>query len=162
VPLIPPQHRNKAAAAAIATALAIPAEGIRQWAYFDPPSILSVCYGHTGAEIIKNRKYSMDECKAYLTADMAKAVTIVDNCVPGLPTEVLAAFSDATYNIGSTVACDTGRSTAARLLRAGRLTEACNALLAWNKAKVAGMLVALPGLTKRRGLERDLCLKGVS
>ena len=37
-----PRNKRVAAAAAIATAIAAPAEGLRQWAYYDPPGILTV------------------------------------------------------------------------------------------------------------------------
>lgn len=154
------QLRNrKAAAAAIAVALAAPAEGLRRVAYYDPPGILTVCRGHTGADVVKGKIYSLAECDALMTADMRGAIEAVDRCVPGLPVNVLAAFSDAVYNIGPTIACDRNQSTAARLLYSGRITEACNQLPRWDKARVAGVLVALPGLTKRRAAERDVCLQ---
>lgn len=149
--------RRIAAATALATAIAIPAEGLRQWAYLDPPGILTVCYGHTGG-VVKGRKYSLAECKQYLSEDMSRAVNAVESCVPGLPENVLAAFSDAAFNIGPRVACDTDTSTAARLLKAGRITEACQQLPRWNRAKVGGVSVVLPGLTKRRNAEMELCL----
>jgi lysozyme len=151
---------NKAQAAVLlAAAIAIPAEGLRQYAYYDPPGILTVCYGST-TNVVKGRKYSLDECKSRLDADMLQAVSAVDRCVPGLPENVLAAFGDAAYNLGPKVACDTKKSTAARLLKQGRITEACNQLPRWNKASIAGVMVELPGLTKRREAERKLCLKG--
>jgi GH24 family phage-related lysozyme (muramidase) len=146
---------------ALAAAIAIPAEGLRQWAYYDPPGILTVCYGST-TNVQKGVKYSLDECKARLDADMLAAVQAVDRCAPGLPVPVLAAFGDAVYNIGPTVACDTSRSTAARLLKAGDLRGACDQLPRWNKARVAGAMVELPGLTKRRAKERELCLEGLA
>jgi lysozyme len=149
------------AAVALAAAIAIPAEGLRQWAYYDPPGILTVCYGST-TNVQKGVKYSLDECKARLDADMLAAVQAVDRCAPGLPVPVLAAFGDAVYNIGPTVACDTSRSTAARLLKAGDLRGACDQLPRWNKARVAGAMVELPGLTKRRAKERELCLEGLA
>ena len=148
-------------AVALAAAIAIPAEGLRQWAYYDPPGILTVCYGST-TDVQKGKKYSLDECKARLDADMLAAVQAVDRCAPGLPVPVLAAFGDAVYNIGPTVACDTSRSTAARLLKAGDLRGACDQLPRWNKARVAGAMVELPGLTKRRAKERELCLEGLA
>ena len=148
-------------AVALAAAIAIPAEGLRQWAYYDPPGILTVCYGST-TNVQKGVKYSMDECKARLDADMLAAVQAVDRCAPGLPVPVLSAFGDAVYNIGPTVACDTSRSTAARLLKAGDLRGACDQLPRWNKARVAGAMVELPGLTKRRAKERELCLEGLA
>jgi GH24 family phage-related lysozyme (muramidase) len=85
----------------------------------------------------------------------------VDACHPGLPVPVLAAFADATYNMGPTIACDPTRSTAARLLRAKDFAGACRQLPRWNKARVAGVIVELPGLTKRRAEEMRVCLEGV-
>lgn len=153
------RNQRIAAAIAAATAIAVPAEGLRQWAYYDPPGILTVCYGHTGS-VEKGRKYSLDECKGLLDADMREAVESVERCRPGLPAPVLAAFSDAAFNLGPRVACDQRNSTAARMLAVGDLAGACNQLPRWNKARVAGQLVALPGLTKRRAKEQALCLSG--
>lgn len=153
--------KNKTAIAlAIAAALALPAEGLRQWAYKCPAGILTVCYGHTGS-VTRGKKYTIDECKALLDKDMLKAVEEVEQCQPGLPVEVLAAFADAAFNIGSKVACDPSKSTAARKLKAGDYRGACEELPKWNKARVAGVLVPLPGLTKRRAIEREICLRGV-
>ena len=151
--------RRRSAAAALAVAIAIPAEGLRQWAYYDPPGVLTVCYGSTTA-VEKGRKYSLDECKARLDDDMRLAIAAVDACAPGLPVPVLAAFGDAVYNIGPKIACDTKHSTAARLLKAGDLAGACQQLQRWNKATVAGRMIELPGLTKRRAKEMTLCLEG--
>lgn len=149
--------RRWKSAAAIATVIAIPAEGLRQYAYYDPPGILTVCYGST-AQVETGKKYSLEECRARLDNDMLDAIRTVDRCIPGLPDHVLAAFGDAVYNIGPRIACDTGRSTAARLLKQGRLVEACKELPKWNKANVGGSMLPLPGLTKRRKEEMALCL----
>ena len=149
------------AAVALAAAIAIPAEGLRQWAYYDPPGILTVCYGST-TNVQKGVKYSLDECKARLDADMLAAVQAVDRCAPGLPVPVLAAFGVAVYNLGPRIACDTKHSTAARLLKAGDLAGACQQLQRWNKATVAGRMIELPGLTKRRAKEMALCMEGVT
>lgn len=152
------RQKRVATISALACAIAMPAEGLRQWAYNDPVGILTTCYGHTGKDVEKGRKYSMDECRALLDGDMMKAVSAVDKCQPGLPDNVLAAFSDAAYNLGPTIACNTERSTAARYLAAGMFQEACDQLPRWNKASVGGVMVPLPGLTKRRAKERELCL----
>ncbi len=149
-------NRRIAAAATIATALAIPAEGLRRVAYYDPPGILTVCYGHTG-NVQKGRVYSLAECKTLLNADMLKALQIVERCVPGLPENVLAAFGDAVYNLGPTIACDTRKSTAARMLRAGNIKGACAQLPRWANALIAGVMVELPGLATRRAAEREVC-----
>lgn len=154
--------QRRAAALALATAIAIPAEGLRQVAYYDPPGILTVCYGHTGPDVVRGRIYSIAECKALLPKDMLIALDAVERCVPGLPVQVLAAFGDATFNIGPTIVCNTQKSTAARLLKAGQLEAACNQLPRWNKALVLGVMIPLPGLTKRRAIEQNLCLQGVA
>ncbi len=152
-----PRTKRLSAAAAIATVLAIPAEGLRQYAYFDPPGILTVCYGST-TNVQRNKKYSLEECKARLDADMMQAVRAVETCQPGLPENVLAAFADAVYNIGPTIACDAKRSTAARLLYQDNYAAACEQLPRWSFATIAGQKVQLPGLVKRREKERELCL----
>lgn len=152
-------RRNKriALAGALATAIAIPAEGLRQVAYYDPPGILTVCYGST-TNVVPGKVYTIAECRARLDAEMLAAVQAVERCVPGLPAPALAAFGDAVYNLGPRIVCDKAGSTAARLLAAGNISAACHQLPRWNKARVAGVMVELPGLTKRREKERELCL----
>jgi lysozyme len=156
------KQKRIAAATAIATAIAVPAEGLRQFAYYDPPGILTVCYGHTGNDIIKGRKYSIPECDKFLSEDMRAAINTVERCIPGLPVNVLAAFADAVYNLGPTIACSRTESTAARYLLQGKLIDACNQLPRWNKARVMGAMIELPGLTKRRGVEKEVCLTGLT
>lgn len=153
--------QKRAAAAAIATAIAIPAEGLRRVAYYDPPGILTVCYGST-TDVQKGKHYTLDECKSRLDADMLKAINAVDACVPGLPVNVLAAFGDAAYNIGPKIACSPATSTAARLLKAGDIAGACRQLPRWSRATIAGVSFELPGLVKRRQKEMTLCLEGLT
>jgi GH24 family phage-related lysozyme (muramidase) len=150
-----------ARALAVAVGIAVPAEGIRQFAYYDPPGILTVCYGST-TNVVKGKKYSIAECKARLSNDMLAAVETVERCVPGLQEGPLAAFGDAVYNLGPTIACNTKQSTAARLLKVGDVEAACYQLPRWNKARVAGVLVPLPGLTNRRAVEQTVCLEGLT
>ena len=64
--------------AVIAMAIAAPAEGVRQWAYLDPPGILTVCRGHTGPDVVRGKQYSLVECDALFSADMKKAIATVD------------------------------------------------------------------------------------
>lgn len=150
-----------AAATAAATAIAIPAEGLRQVAYSDPVGLLTVCYGETrGVE--RGRLYSREECKALLDASMLESVEQVERCAPGLPWHALAAFADLTYNAGPRAVCDVEASTMARMLKAGDVVGACQQLPRWDKARVGGVLVALPGLTKRRQREMALCLEGTA
>ena len=156
-----PRSKRAATAAALATAIAIPAEGLRQVAYYDPPGILTVCYGST-TNVVKGRIYSLAECEGRLSDDMQAAVDTVERCVPGLPVGPLAAFADAVYNMGPTIVCNRKESTAARLLYSGRVEDACNQLPRWDKARVGPALISLPGLTKRRAKEQQLSLQGLT
>ena len=61
------------------------------------------------------------------------------------------AYVDAAYNIGEYAFC---HSSMQRATNAGHAAAGCDALLMWDKA--AGR--ALPGLTKRRAIEREYCL----
>jgi GH24 family phage-related lysozyme (muramidase) len=153
-----PTPRRTAVTLALAAAIAVPAEGLRQVAYRDPPGILTVCYGST-TNVQPGRVYSLSECKARLESDMLSAIATVEQCAPNLPENVLAAFSDAVYNLGPAIACDRNASTAARMLSSGDIAGACGQLVRWDKARVAGALIALPGLTKRRRTEYELCIQ---
>lgn len=152
---------RKATALALAVAIAVPMEGLRQAAYRDVTGLPTVCFGSTvGVKMGDFR--TVPECKALLTKEMTHVIETVDRCRPGLPSETLAAMSDFAYNVGNRAVCDPGFSTPARKLAAGDIAGACNALPLWNKARVLGVLVPLPGLTKRRALEMELCLKGIA
>ena len=148
--------KRLAAAAAIAASLAAGFEGLRQYAYYDPrpgDAILTVCYGST-TDVVKGKKYSLDECKSRLANDMLDAVRTVERCHPNLPDNVLIAFSDAVYNIGPKVACN---STASRYLYQKNYPAACKELLKWDKSN--GVL--LKGLTRRRQAEYEFCMEGL-
>lgn len=153
--------KKVSAAAAIAVAIAAPAEGLVHTVYADPVGIPTYCFGETHNPV-PGRFYTTDECKALLNGHMVDAVQTVDKCVPGLPVNVLGAFGSAVYNGGSTIACDLKNSTAARYLHDGHLIDACNQLPRWNKATLLGHLIVLPGLTKRRAIEQAECLQGLT
>jgi len=161
-----PAAKKTAVAAAVVAGLSS-LEGVRQVAYYDPPGILTVCMGHTDAEggpkIDPHHLYTIGECKAYATRDVSQSVDRVLACAPpDIPDRVAVAFSDAVFNLGQKIACDRrpapDGSTAARLLYARDWKGACEQLPLWNKSRIAGVLVTLPGLTKRRALERSICL----
>lgn len=141
--------------AAAVAALATGYEGTVLKSYVDPVGVLTACTGHTGPELRPGQVFSRAQCASLLNADVAKAVDQVIACVPAAPDRVTAAFGDAVYNLGPTIACDRTRSTAARLLAAGQWDAACLQLPRWN---MAGGRV-LPGLTRRRAAELDLCLE---
>lgn len=151
--------KKRTVALAAACTLAIPAEGLRTKAYRDPVGIPTICFGSTKGVKLGDIA-TLEQCKAMLNEEMLQSIDAVDRCVPNLPVNVLAAFADASYNLGPKIACDLSASTAARKLKAKDYIGACNELLKWDKARMPVLgLVPLPGLTKRRQLERELCLR---
>jgi len=147
--------RNKVgislAVAIIAAPLIMQWEGLRQAPYRDPVGILTVCYGHTGSDIIESKRYSHAECKALLDADMAIANQAVNRCLP-MPKldHIEAALTSATFNLGPKVVCG---STLQRKALANDWPGACAELARWNRASNR----VLRGLTLRRLDEQAVC-----
>jgi lysozyme len=152
--------QKRAAALALATSIAMPAEGLRQWAYRDPVGIPTICFGTTTGVKLGDYR-TLEQCKQYLNADMAASVATVERCAkPTLTVNQTAAFADAVYNLGPTLVCSPEKSTLARKLSAGDVPGACRELPRWSRATIAGVSVELPGLVKRRQKEMALCLDG--
>ncbi|GAB3249264.1 lysozyme [Chitinimonas naiadis] len=142
-----------AAAAAVITSIAsltMQSEGEVLKTYVDPIGIPTLCYGHTGPDVVAGRVATHDECKALLYEDLAKALAEVDRCVPGLPMAPRAAFTDFVFNVGGSKFCS---STMAKKARAGDMPGACAELSRWVYA--GGK--ELPGLVTRRAKERAIC-----
>ncbi|NTF43060.1 glycoside hydrolase family protein [Rhizobium rhizogenes] len=161
---------KKGGAAAVATGIAMavttlaaPAEGYYGYVYKDPIGVLTYCYGETqNAKDMKGRTFSQQECMDLLTKRMAHYQQGNAACVAGydnLSPYVQMAFNDFSYNLGNGTFC---QSSAAAYLRAGNISAACGRITLYNKARKNGVLVELPGLTKRRALEQMYCLKGAA
>lgn len=136
---------------AIASPLISKWEGQRFQPYRDVVGVLTVCYGHTGADVVAGKTYTKADCDALLQADMAKADASVRQCiaVPMLP-QIEAALTSATFNLGPQVVCG---STLQKKALANDWPGACAELARWNHA---GAQVQ-PGLTLRRDDEQALC-----
>jgi lysozyme len=146
-----------AAACALALPLVAVWEGLRTEPYLDLVKRPTVCFGETNVEM---RRYTRPECEAMLQKSLAKYAEPVLDCIPSdAPLSVKAAMTSLAYNAGSRAVCG---STAARRANALDYRGACDALMAWNKARVNGKLVPVKGLTNRRAAERELCLKGLT
>lgn len=144
------------------TTLAAPSEGYYGYVYKDPIGVLTYCYGETqNAKDMKGRTFSQQECLDLLKKRMAHYQHGNAACVKGyddLSPYVQMAFNDFSYNLGNGAFC----GPIASLLNAGKVKEACQRLTLYNKARKNGVLVELPGLTKRRALEQMYCLKGAA
>lgn len=150
-------------AVGLAVSIAAPAEGYVAYVYRDPVGVLTYCYGETlKAKDMVGRRFSEQECRALLEKRMAHYDQGNAGCISAwsrLHVYVRAAFNDFSYNVGVGAFC---ASTAAKLLQAGRVRDACGQLTRWIKGRVNGKLVVLPGLLKRRALEQTYCLKGAA
>jgi len=126
-------------------------EGNQNRPYIDPTGTLTVCYGHTGPDIIEDKTYTKAECETLRDADIAAANAIVNRCLP-MPklVQIEAALTSATFNIGPSVVCG---STLQRKAQANDWPGACAELDRWRYSKGR----ELRGLTLRRADERALC-----
>lgn len=125
-------------------------EGVVLRGYKDPIGIVTACAGHTKTAIL-GRPYSREECEDLLMEDLSEHANGAMRCLRGAPMthgKRAAAISFA-FNVGVDRFCN---STFARKLNAGDAT-ACAELDRWVYA--GGQ--KLPGLVKRRQVERDMC-----
>ncbi|ALR07629.2 lysozyme [Xylella fastidiosa] len=136
---------------AIATPFVAYWEGLKHRPYKDIVGVWTVCYGHTGANVVIGKTYTEAECDALLQADLREANGYVRRCisVPMLP-HIEASLVSATFNLGPKVVCG---STLQRKALANDWPGACAELDRWKHA--AGREVR--GLVLRRADERALC-----
>jgi len=158
-----PRLRNRIAAAIAsgATALGIATvmigsgndgvEGLRNYPYKDPVGIVTVCYGHTGSDIVWGHYYSKEDCDALLKADLVKVSKQVDPLIKVPTTESQrAALYSFTYNVG---VGNFRSSTLLKKLNAGDYPGACSELQRWVYAGGRKW----EGLISRREVEKQVC-----
>lgn len=130
-------------------------EGKRNATYQDPAhgwGIPTICYGHT-ATAIRGQWRTDEQCLALLEADAREAAqAVLDLANAPLTQGELDAYTSFVFNIGRG---KFAKSTLLKHLRAGDHVAACNQLTRWDFANGK----RLPGLTKRRKDERELCLR---
>jgi lysozyme len=129
-------------------------EGTETTVYQDVlvPAVYAVCNGHTVPASAMGEVWTEERCVETLAADTKEHGERLLSCVAvDASRNTIAAFTSLAFNVGTGAVC---KSTAIRLLNAGKHAEACNAILAWNRA--GGRVVK--GLVKRREAERKLCL----
>lgn len=134
-------------------------EGKRNVPYKDPVGILTVCYGHTGKDI-QQRRYSDEECLALLEKDVAKHAEALACIKQPLQLREQIAFVSLAYNIGQAKFCGGSgykTSTVVNKANAGDMAGACAAMSAWRNGCKNGKCSPLPGLVKRRAVERAVC-----
>jgi lysozyme len=129
-------------------------EGLRTVAYRDIVGVPTACYGETRG-IRMGMRFTKAQCDAMLLKGLDEFADKMEACITRpMGDDAYVAFLSLGWNIGPAALC---KSSAVRLYNAGDRRASCRAFLMWNKA--GGRVV--PGLTKRREAERDLCLKGI-
>lgn len=147
--------KKNAALAALCCSLVGGFEGLRTVAYKDPVGIPTACFGET-KNIRMGMKFTKAECDGMLVQSLIAHEDGMQRCTKvDVPDSTHAALLSFTYNVGVGNYCG---STLVRKLNAGNIEGACDELLRWDRAKG----IRLPGLTKRREAERDLCLQGIA
>lgn len=151
-----------AAAVAVAAPMGAYYEGVLPVGYADPVGIPTDCVGETGPDVrIGHQRFTAEECIARYAPRLARNWThglsyCVQRDVTVPQAGALISWAD---NVGIHAACT---STLVRMLNAGAAPDAwCAQLHRWNKARYLGVLIVLPGLTKRRASEHAMCLGDV-
>ncbi|HHR6078356.1 TPA: lysozyme [Providencia alcalifaciens] len=127
-------------------------EGMETKPYKDVVGVQTVCYGHTGADIIPTKTYSETECLALLEKDLSKVRKGVDPLIKvDLDDNTRAAIYSFAYNVGTGAFA---RSTMLKKLNAGDIAGACNELKRWTYAGGKEW----KGLITRREIENAVCL----
>lgn len=137
-------------------------EGVILSAYQDIAGVLTIGVGHTAAR--GNPKPEID-----MTLSLAEVLDVFEEDIADCEREVLAAVTtvlnqqqfDAIvswqFNLGRIGQADV---TLTKRLNQGRLDEAADELLRWDKATVKGEKRSVVGLTRRRVAEREMFLRG--
>jgi lysozyme len=134
-------------------------EGLRLVAYLDPVGVWTIGYGHT-AGVNPGDRVSAGEAERLLLSDLAHFEAGVDGLVTVLVNEnELSALVALAFNIGL---AQFARSSVLKRLNADNRSGAADAFALWNKGRVKGRLVILPGLARRRAAEKALFLKPVA
>ncbi|SUC00005.1 phage lysozyme [Proteus vulgaris] len=140
-----------AGATAIALVVIAHFEGVRYEPYRDVAGVLTVCYGHTGKDIIQGKRYTQQECDALLQNDFIKTQQQVDALIKvPLDDYTKAALYSFAFNVGTTAFA---RSTLLKKLNAGDSAGACEEIKRWVYAEGK----VWRGLVSRREAESALC-----
>ncbi|TBM10133.1 lysozyme [Hafnia alvei] len=126
-------------------------EGREYVPYKDVVGIITVCDGHTGNDIIINKRYSDAECDALTKDDLERIAKQVNPSIKVKTTEMqLAAIYSFSYNVGANAFI---KSTMLKKLNAGDYAGACDELKRWVYAGGKKW----KGLMNRRDVEYEVC-----
>lgn len=131
-------------------------EGLRLKAYLDSVGVWTIGYGDTGPDVVKGLVITKAQAEERLRKRLVEFEGYVNDMVKvALTQNQFDALVSLVYNIGPT---NFKSSTLLRKLNAGDYKGAAEQFLVWNKGRVKGSLVILPGLVTRRAAERRMFL----
>lgn len=129
-------------------------EGVRYKPYRDVVGIWTVCYGHTGNDIMIGKTYTESECKALLNKDLNTVARQINPYIKvPIPETTRGALYSFVYNVG---AGNFKTSTLLHKINQGDIKGACEQLRLWTYAGGKQW----KGLITRREIEREVCMWG--
>lgn len=129
-------------------------EGVRYVPYQDVVNKWTICYGHTGNDIMLGKTYSEAECRALLNKDLVTVASQINPYIKvPIPETTRGALYSFVYNVG---AGNFKTSTLLRAINQGDIKGACEQLRRWTYAGGKKW----KGLITRREIEREVCLWG--
>jgi lysozyme len=128
-------------------------EGCKLATYSDIRGILTIGYGHTGADVVEGMVISQQQAVSLLLSDVAAAVTCVNHAVAvAINQDEFDALVDFAFNAGRG---NFVTSTLLRDLNASDFAGAAQQFLRW----IYAGKVASSGLLRRREAEEQLFLR---
>jgi len=123
-------------------------EGLRLKAYKDSGGILTIGFGHTGADVTEGLEITKEKAKELLKKDLSTAIDFLNSLKLDLTQNQFDALVSFIYNVG------TGAFKSSTLLKKikSKDSSAPDEFLRWNKVKGK----EIKGLTTRRSDEREL------
>lgn len=129
-------------------------EGVRYQPYRDVVGVWTVCWGHTGKDIILGKTYTKAECQALLDKDLNIVARQINPYIKvPIPETTRGALYSFVYNVG---AGNFKTSTLLYKINQGDTKGACEQLRRWTYAGGKQW----KGLITRREIEREVCLWG--
>jgi len=134
-------------------------EGLKLKAYKCPAGVLTIGYGHTKG-VMHGDVITKEHAIVYLKEDVTDAENAVKRHLKSLNQNQFDALVSFVFNVGS------GNFQSSTLLKKAIVNPNDKSIAAefmkWNKAKnSSGILVELPGLTKRRQQEANLYFRTI-
>lgn len=130
-------------------------EGCRLTAYRCPTGVLTIGYGHTGADVTPGKRITQSEADRLFESDIRKFAATVAPLFAGtaIDNNQFDALVSLSYNIGS---LSVKAPTLLRKVKANPDDPSIRAeFLKHVNARVNGVLKPLPGLVKRRTAEAN-------